>query len=205
MSVSTEQPTPEPDQPKLTRPIWTLTEAAQRTGVSRSTLRRRLSAGAFPNARQDAGGAWLVPVEDLLAAGLSLSRPPAVSVVTEQAQPTSNPASERAQTPSTPTSTEVEELRRELAQERARVEAERARADTERAQRLAAEQVAAERERHLGTALQALRMLEGRPPAPPTAGETPSLLRVVDDAPEIRASRQPEAPASGRRRWWRRQ
>jgi predicted DNA-binding transcriptional regulator AlpA len=35
------------------RPAWTLTEAVQRTGISRSTLRRYLDAGRFPNAYKD--------------------------------------------------------------------------------------------------------------------------------------------------------
>lgn len=50
-------------------------------GVSRITMRRRLESGAFPHARRDHGptgpgsGAWLVPVEDLLAAGFRLHAP----------------------------------------------------------------------------------------------------------------------------------
>jgi predicted DNA-binding transcriptional regulator AlpA len=59
------------------RPAWTLTEAVQRTGSSRSTLRRYLDAGKFPNAYKDTSKAWRFPLEDLLAAGLSVSEPPA--------------------------------------------------------------------------------------------------------------------------------
>lgn len=69
------------------RPAWTLTEAVQRTGVSRSTLRRYLDAGKFPNAYKDISKAWRFPIEDLLAAGLSVSEPPterALSAPTEQ-------------------------------------------------------------------------------------------------------------------------
>jgi predicted DNA-binding transcriptional regulator AlpA len=58
------------------RPAWTLTEAVQRTGASRSTLRRYLDAGKFPNAYKDTSKAWRFPLEDLLAAGLSVSEPP---------------------------------------------------------------------------------------------------------------------------------
>lgn len=71
-----------------TRPAWTLTEAVQRTGASRSTLRRYLDAGKFPNAYKDTSKAWRFPLEDLLAAGLSVSEPPAERVpspLTEQA------------------------------------------------------------------------------------------------------------------------
>lgn len=69
------------------RPAWTLTEAVQRTGASRSTLRRYLDAGKFPNAYKDTSKAWRFPLEDLLAAGLSVSEPPAeraLSAPTEQ-------------------------------------------------------------------------------------------------------------------------
>lgn len=69
------------------RPAWTLTEAVQRTGASRSTLRRYLDAGKFPNAYKDTSKAWRFPLEDLLAAGLSVSEPPserAQSLPTEQ-------------------------------------------------------------------------------------------------------------------------
>ena len=69
------------------RPAWTLTEAVQRTGASRSTLRRYLDAGKFPNAYKDTSKAWRFPLEDLLAAGLSVSKPPserAQSLPTEQ-------------------------------------------------------------------------------------------------------------------------
>ena len=71
----------------MARPAWTLTEAVARTGVSRSTLRRYLDAGKFPSAYKDSSNAWRFPLEDLLAAGLSVSVPPseqAQSVVTEQ-------------------------------------------------------------------------------------------------------------------------
>jgi predicted DNA-binding transcriptional regulator AlpA len=57
------------------RPAWTLTEAVQRTGASRSTLRRYQAAGKFPNAYKDSSNAWRFPLEDLLAVGLSPSEP----------------------------------------------------------------------------------------------------------------------------------
>lgn len=72
----------------MARPAWTLTEAVQRTGASRSTLRRYLEAGKFPNAYKDTSKAWRFPLEDLLAAGLSVSEPAgerALSTPTEQA------------------------------------------------------------------------------------------------------------------------
>lgn len=56
------------------RPSWSLSEAAERTTASRSTLRRYLAAGRFPGAYKDSRGQWLFPMEDLLAAGIELKR-----------------------------------------------------------------------------------------------------------------------------------
>ncbi len=62
----------------MSRPQFTLTEAAEACGVPRKTLRRRLDADAFPNARRLDGpagtetGPWVVPTEDLTAAGFEL-------------------------------------------------------------------------------------------------------------------------------------
>lgn len=149
------------------RPLFTLTEAAHRTGVSRSTIRRRREGGAFPNARQDGDGQWLIPVEDLLGAGLTLARPstgeqggPALAV------PVSVPGEQR-----------VAELERALAVERVRREA--------------AEQLAAERGRHLDDLRRLLRPLEQAPSAPV---EPPS--RAVESLPGA-----PGTPERGR--WWR--
>lgn len=118
-------------------------------------MRRRLAEGAFPNAVRDEAGAWTIPVEDLLAAGLRLgrpSRPPdpvtgEVSGSTEQGDhgPVSGVLADR-----------VHELETLLSLERER--------------RQGAERVAEERQRHLQTALTALRMLEAGPR--PGAGVT---------------------------------
>ncbi|MCD9904473.1 helix-turn-helix domain-containing protein [Streptomyces sp. MT29] len=59
----------------MKRPMLTQREAAAACGVSRSTIRRRREAGDLPNAVQDEGRGWLIPVEDLLAAGFRLSAP----------------------------------------------------------------------------------------------------------------------------------
>lgn len=52
--------------------LLTLTQAARRCGVSRSAVRRALDGGSLPGAVQseDDRGTWLVPVQDLVAAGL---------------------------------------------------------------------------------------------------------------------------------------
>lgn len=59
---------------------FSLSEAAQVTGLSRVTIRRYLDAGRFPNAFRDPYSArrpvpWRVPAADLTQAGLSLTEP----------------------------------------------------------------------------------------------------------------------------------
>jgi predicted DNA-binding transcriptional regulator AlpA len=93
------------------RPAWTLTEAVQRTGSSRSTLRRYLDAGKFPNAYKDTSKAWRFPLEDLLAAGLSVSEP-----LTERVQRT------LPEQPSTSTAEQVSRLEQALREERTRAD-----------------------------------------------------------------------------------
>jgi hypothetical protein len=57
--------------------LLTLRQAVEATGVSLSTMRRRLRAGEFPNARIDPEtGAHLIAVPDLLAAGFTLTKAP---------------------------------------------------------------------------------------------------------------------------------
>lgn len=53
---------------------WTPQQAAAETGVSRSTIMRKIKAGAFPNATM-IEGTWQIPVTDLGAAGLRPGRP----------------------------------------------------------------------------------------------------------------------------------
>lgn len=53
---------------------WTPQQAADETGVSRSTIMRKIKAGSFPNAEM-VEGTWRIPVTDLGAAGLRPGRP----------------------------------------------------------------------------------------------------------------------------------
>lgn len=48
----------------------TIKQAVTETQSSESTIKRRLLGGAFPNAGQDTDGRWLIPVTDLVSAGL---------------------------------------------------------------------------------------------------------------------------------------
>ncbi|MEU3670800.1 helix-turn-helix transcriptional regulator [Streptomyces virginiae] len=59
----------------MTRPMLTQREAAAACGVSRSTIRRRREAGDLPGSVQDPERGWMVPVDDLLAAGFRLNAP----------------------------------------------------------------------------------------------------------------------------------
>ncbi len=71
------------------RLMLTVTEAAQAAGVDRRTIRRRLDSGDFPHARREPGregpgtGPWLIPVDDLLGAGLVLGKLGSGEVVDE--------------------------------------------------------------------------------------------------------------------------
>ncbi|MGV9504767.1 helix-turn-helix transcriptional regulator [Streptomyces tendae] len=58
-----------------TRPLLTQREAAAACGVSRTTIRRRREADELPGAVLDDDRGWLIPVEDLLAAGFRLNAP----------------------------------------------------------------------------------------------------------------------------------
>jgi hypothetical protein len=125
------------------RPSWTLSEAAERTGASRSTIRRYRETGKFPHAYKGTDKQWRVPVEDLLASGLMLSgqaQSEQVSMPTEQLTPPfPEPLSER-----------VRELEALLAVERARA--------------AGLERVAAAAEANAADLRMALRMIEAARP-----------------------------------------
>jgi hypothetical protein len=56
------------------RPDLTVAEAARLAKVNPRTIRRRLSQGSvLPNAHRDASGQWLIPPDDLVAAGFDLA------------------------------------------------------------------------------------------------------------------------------------
>lgn len=95
------------------RPAFTLSEAAERTGASRSTIRRYRESGKFPNAYKDTDKQWRVPVEDLLASGLSLSGQAQTEQVSTPIGQSTPPAGE-------PLSERVRELEGLLSIERAR-------------------------------------------------------------------------------------
>jgi predicted DNA-binding transcriptional regulator AlpA len=102
-----------------TRPAWTLTEAVHRTGASRSTLRRYLDAGKFPNAYKDTSKAWRFPLEDLLAAGLSVSEPPRERTLGASTERALSNATEQ---PSKAMAEQVSKLEQALREERTRAD-----------------------------------------------------------------------------------
>lgn len=53
-----------------TRPSLTIAEAIEQFNLSRTTVRRGIENGKFPNATKDAQGRWTIPVDDLVAAGV---------------------------------------------------------------------------------------------------------------------------------------
>lgn len=91
----------------MTRPMLTQREAAAACGVSRTTIRRRREAGERPGSFQDPEHGWMVPVDDLLAAGFRLNAP----TPADQAAPA--PAGPAA--PSAGESQDAAALRAELA------------------------------------------------------------------------------------------
>jgi predicted DNA-binding transcriptional regulator AlpA len=162
----------------MSRPAWTLTEAVQRTGASRSTLRRYLDAGKFPNAYKDSSKAWRFPLEDLLAAGLSVSEPPA-----ERAQ------SAPTEQVSTASAEQVSKLEQALILERTRAD---------NAERLAASYLD-----NVQDLRRALRMLEAGTSQPEQASElglTTSTDHSSNEPEQASLSRYEPAPL----RLWRR-
>lgn len=162
------------------RPSWTISEAADRCGVSKSTVRRYREAGKFPSAFKDSQGAWKVPLEDLLAVGWK-PIDPALNQATEQ------PADGLAE--------RVRELEQALAVERARNEG--------------LERVAAMAEASVADLRQAMKMIEAsvsEQPEPPSeqVQDTPTEQPVMVGAeqPSERAEQPVSNPEPRRKRWW---
>ena len=146
---------------EVSRPAWTISEVVERTGTSRSTIRRYRDAEKFPHAYKDSGGVWRVPLEDLLAAGLKIVDP----THAEQVSTPSEQAQLKTEDPARMLRERVSELERALAVEHAR---------NEGLERLA--QAAQENARDLR---QALRMLEVSRPEQ----TNPDLLSTVTEHP----------------------
>lgn len=161
------------------RPSWDLGEAAQRCGVSRSTVRRYREQGRFPNAFKDSSGAWKIPLEDLLAVGWKPNAP-------AQPEPVSVPPE-----PNKSINDKVAELEHALT--------------IERVKREAAEQANAQMKANLEDLRTAMRMIEAKPVSSPVSVPEPAKGLPTEPAPE----RLPEQPLEAteqpkKRRWWQR-
>lgn len=174
-------------EPMSNRPSWTLSEAAERTGASRSTIRRYRETGKFPNAYKGTDKQWRVPIEDLLASGLTLSGQAQVEQVTTLSEQPIEHAPE-------PLSERVRELEALLAVERARA--------------AGLERVAAAAEANAADLRMALRMIEAARPEP--AGRAhPEHVNTPTGQPLMPAAEQPEqahpeatpGPAASRGGW----
>ena len=122
--------TPQAD-PATNRPTLGIKEAAKACGVHEDTIRRANRKGLFPNATKGAGGAVLIPITDLLAAGYRLHAPQAVAEATKVIEDTASQAGQGI--------AEVAELKaenRRLVADLARIEAQVAELKAEKAQLL---------------------------------------------------------------------
>lgn len=154
------------------RPSWTLSEAAERTGASRSTIRRYRETGKFPNAYKGTDKQWRVPVEDLLASGLTLNGQAQVEQVNAFSGQPIEPAPELL-------SERVRELEALLAVERARA--------------AGLERVAAAAEANAADLRMALRMIEAA--RPERAGQAhPERVSTSTEQATMPAFEQGEQP-----------
>jgi hypothetical protein len=135
--------------------------------TSRSTLRRRLDQGDFPDAYRDSKGVWKIPLTNLLAAGLH----PVQGAVHELFTDIAQPVHDIAQSEQVDLKNRVIELENALS--------------IERAHRTAAEQVA-DAERHRAqTAEMALRMLEQAPSLYAPASPVPVVTPLQESKPGL--------------------
>ena len=83
----------------MNAPALSLAEAARTTGVSVSTIRRRLNASEIEGAHRTEDGSWRIPIAGLIAAGLApritpADTPPASVVDLESKTPTASDTAE---------------------------------------------------------------------------------------------------------------
>ena len=145
------------------RRVVTIRDAAVASGIDRRALTRQLNDGVFPNAFREhsaqgvAKGPWLIPLEDLVAAGIAVDE----SRLRDNGASFSNQGTS-AQLLSDSLRSELDGVRVELAEERSR--------------RRVAEALAEERAtaiEHLRDALKTMEALATAAPAPPDAEPVP--------------------------------
>lgn len=111
-------------------PTLTMGGAVRASGLSRSTMQRRLADGAIPGAHRAESGEWVIPYAGLVAGGLIAKRTPPDTV------PDGGSLPMPAQPDGAQLRAELDQVRAELAQTRAERDTARALAD-ERARHLA--------------------------------------------------------------------
>lgn len=152
-------------QAQTTRPRLTLSQAVEQFAVSRSTLKRGLETGRYPNAAKESG-AWSIPVESLHAEHKPRSSKTgmgSVNQATDQGQNDMNQGHDLAQ--------KVRELEQALA--------------IEQAERRAAERVAEAEAKRAETAERALLMLEAGSSTKNTSASPPTA-QAPSPAPKER-------------------
>lgn len=165
------------------RPSWTLSEAVERTEASRSTLKRLIASNAFPGAYKDTRGRWLIPLNDLIAAGYS----PVSSI--EGLAPTVEETTQAGD------AGEIEALRAELRVMRAERDAARAIAEAHEHRADAAERALRLLEAPKGTWSTDLAQGGSNDPAEPAQKENP---QVTVSSPE---TAEPAQTGSLKRLW----
>jgi hypothetical protein len=162
----------------MTGPTMSLGQAVTHTGVSTSTLRRRLAAGEITGAERLPSGGWSIPVAGLIAAGL-----------TPRQTPPDSPTPVASTTPAA----DVEAMTAEVT---------RLRAEVTRLEAVAAER--AERITDLRLALEgmtrALPPVTPTPATPPGQSFTPADVNAEPSPVAPVAPRRP-SPAEAVRRW----
>lgn len=180
-----------------TRPMLTQREAATACGVSRTTIRRRREAGDLPNSVQDEVRGWLIPVDDLLAAGLRLHAPAEPDKTAPPAPAGKGADAVDQEHDAIALRAELENLRHEHALAVAEAEHGRQLAEAE-AEHLRAQLAA--RADHIADLQRTLKALMPTPdrPALQVPGQAQNHEPPVAAPPETSTG-----PAAGRR-WWRR-
>ncbi|MFD4764260.1 helix-turn-helix transcriptional regulator [Streptomyces sp. NPDC058439] len=185
------------------RPMLTQREAATACGVSRTTIRRRREAGDLPGAVQDSQRGWLIPVDDLLAAGFRLNAPASP----DDAGAATVAAGDADHGQDQEHGGDIAALRAEL--ERVRHEHALAVAEAEHGRQLAMaeaehlRQQLADRGKHIADLQQAMKALMPAPERPALA--QPSVPGQTQNEPPPVTPFEEKASAGGeRRRWWQR-
>ena len=124
------------------RPELTVAQITEQFDVSRSTVRRGINNGRFPNATKDHHGRWLIPVDDVLNAGYKPRKTWLNEGGHDHGQGSQNPVDANKQA----VVTDHGRLKNELAHERAQVDKLKALLEAERA--------------HVESLRMALRMIE---------------------------------------------